>query len=101
MNGHAITLFVLVATAAIFMGILAHEATHLVLATEAKGICLGVCEYYNPAITAKPTGYSLATAFGVHNEASQQEFLPSIVQLVATGIISFIGGKAIVLHKCA
>jgi len=64
--------------------ILAHEMTHLALATEPTGICIGICSMEGEL-------YSPATAVGIHNSLSKDETLPWIVGW-ATGFAYVIYG---------
>ena len=70
--------------------VLAHESTHLLLADEARGICLGRCYYCSPNLVPS-VGVSFASAFGVHNDVSVGEFWPSVVGLVVFGLVVFVG----------
>ena len=86
-KGFVIALIVL---AGFMSYILVHETTHLLLADEAEGICIGRCSYNSPNISPQK-GISFASAFGKHNDQSMNETLPQITGLIAmTAII--LGG---------
>ncbi len=89
-------LIALICMAGLFSYVLAHEATHLVLADEAQGICLGRCPYSSPAVS--PTeGVAFATASGLHNDLSMGEFWPSLVGCFV--LVFVVVGGIFCLHK--
>ena len=65
--------------ASAFIAIIAHEGTHLALADEARGICIGLCKN-----EAYPNG-AYALAYGKHNELSRNENIANAAGL-GTGL---------------
>lgn len=72
-------LVAVVLLASAFVFILVHELTHLALADEAWGMCIGYCPLSNGRV-------ALATASGLHNDLSRNEPLAYL-----TGGIASIG----------
>lgn len=70
-------LFVFVILGIAAFGLIVHEATHLALATEAHGVCFGVCKS-----DSAPQGWGYGAAWGIHNDLSRQEFLPIYFEIV-------------------
>ena len=92
-NKIAIVFFITICLMAGFCAyVLAHEITHLALADESYGICLGRC--YNSSIQQPEV--SIANSHGKHNALSQSEFWPSVAGVCATlsvlicGLYSFM-----------
>ncbi len=70
-------------------GVVAHEATHLLLSNEPQGVCFGKCK-----TSASPIGWAIATASGEHNSESRKEEKPIAVGAGAMFITLAIGMKA-------
>lgn len=80
MNRRVAFVLFTIGVSAVFLGVLAHEAVHLLLANEAHGVCIGYCNQ----------GTAIASAYGEHNELSSSETLPTIVgYATAVGFTSF------------
>lgn len=91
MNFRVLFLLYSVFFAALFVGVLAHEATHLALADEAHGVCIGRCYTFRDGVP----GWSFASAHGVHNELSMGEALPGYVGLLSSVAFAWAGFVAI------
>ena len=74
-----------VASTATFLFV--HEATHLLLADKATGVCFGVCDN-----GSAPIAFGLA--YGKHNDLSRREDIPSATGLVAAIVFCLAGCKA-------
>ena len=75
-------LFAIILLASVFIFIIVHEATHLILADEAYGICVGATPPYG-------------LAYGNHNELSRNELYPTATGIVAA-VLTAIAGIIIV-----
>jgi len=80
--------------AAVFVGVMAHELTHLALATEPQGICVGIIENERANFNV-----AVGTAYGVHNEVSRQEFLPTIVGGAASIVFAGVGSYCLAFWR--
>lgn len=95
MKTSTITLFGTILIAGVFVYIAFHEATHLVLADEAEGVCIGKCYANSPKYPGLK--YGAAVAHGKHNDLSLEEDLPKVVG--GTTAITFMLLNVVALGK--
>ena len=69
--------------------VLAHELTHLALAEEPMGVCIGACESNGE----RAMGYAYADK---HNKMSVREDIPNVVGLIAAAVMAMYGAKAMI-----
>lgn len=76
-------LFVFVILGITFSGLIIHEATHLILSGEPKGVCFGVCKTSSGDNTA---------GIAYHNGELTGEFLPNYFGFIAmfTGLFIMV-----------
>lgn len=91
MKLEVIFLLIMLFVASMGASLISHELTHLALAEEARGICIGLCKTGNPPSTALGLAYAKS-----YPPESRNEFYPNAVGIITATIFAAIGVVSIV-----